>query len=92
MIRYKGKLVGIKVIQVYESYTSKCSFLDNEPVKKHKKYMGRRISRGLFKASNGRIINADVNAAFNMIRKIVPEFTVEKVDVKKITPRSIIIK
>ena len=92
MIRYKGKLVGIKVIQVYESYTSKCSFLDNEPVKKHKKYMGRRISRGLFKASNGRIINADVNAAFNIIRKIVPEFTVEKVDVKKITPRSIIIK
>ena len=43
-------------------------------------------------ASNGRIINADVNAAFNIIRKIVPEFTVEKVDVKKITPRSIIIK
>jgi putative transposase len=69
MLKYKAELAGIKVVITEESYTSKCSFFDMEPIYKHEKYKGRRIKRGLFKASNGRLINADVNGSLNIIRK-----------------------
>lgn len=69
MLRYKCELAGITVTTTEESYTSKCSFLDNEDVCKHEEYKGRRIKRGLFRASNGRIINADVNGALNILKK-----------------------
>jgi putative transposase len=72
MLSYKAELVGIQVILVNENHTSKCSFLDDEPVQHHECYAGRRISRGLFRASDGRLINADVNGAYNIIRKAVP--------------------
>ena len=71
-IRYKAELVGIVVRLEPELFTSKCSFLDNEPIQRHERYMGRRISRGLFKTKNGLIINSDVNGAYNIIRKAVP--------------------
>ena len=70
MITYKAKLVGIKVHEVDESYTSKCSSLDLEPIKKHHTYIGKRIKRGLFKGSNY-LLNADVNGALNILRKVV---------------------
>ena len=47
-ISYKAENVGIKVIITEESYTSKCSFVDNEEIKKHSSYLGRRVKRGLF--------------------------------------------
>ena len=56
-----------------ESYTSKCSFLDNEPMQHHIQYMGKRFSRGLFRASDNTIIHADVNAAYNIITKAIPK-------------------
>jgi len=74
MIQYKAEMVSIEVLITEESYTSKCSFLDNEEIKKHETYKGKRIKRGLFKSSNGILINADVNGAFNIIRKVVPLF------------------
>jgi len=73
MLTYKARLVGIKVIEQEESYTSKCSFLDLEPLRKHKRYQGRRVERGLFRASDGRLINADINGAYNILRKAIPE-------------------
>jgi putative transposase len=73
-IRYKASLAGIEVITTEESYTSKCSFIDNEPLKKHGIYMGKRVSRGMFKSQDGLLINADINGAFNIIRKVVPLF------------------
>ena len=69
MVTYKGKLAGIEVVAQEESYTSKCSFLDNESVEKHDTYAGKRIKRGLFKSSNNILINADVNAAYNIMKK-----------------------
>lgn len=69
MIKYKAELVGIKVVVREESYTSKCSFLDREEIKKHETYLGKRIKRGLFKSSEGKIINADVNGAANILSK-----------------------
>ena len=69
MITYKAQLQGIKVIQREESYTSKCSFIDNEEICKHEKYKGNRIKRGLYKSQTGRLINADLNGALNILKK-----------------------
>ena len=69
MITYKSQLQGIKVIQREESYTSKCSFIDNEEICKHEKYKGNRIKRGLYKTQTGRLINADLNGALNILKK-----------------------
>jgi putative transposase len=72
MLTYKAELVGIKVVVINESHTSKCSFFDNEPVEHHEQYAGRRIQRGLFRTRDRRLINADVNGAYNIIRKAIP--------------------
>jgi putative transposase len=56
-----------------ESYTSKCSFLDLEPMGKQEIHAGKRIKRGLFRARDGRCINADINGACNIMRKVVPD-------------------
>ena len=69
MITYKAQMQGIKVIQREESYTSKCSFVDNEEICKHEKYKGDRIKRGLYKTQTGRLINADLNGALNILKK-----------------------
>ncbi len=71
-IEYKSKLIRIQVKRIEESYTSKCSFLDNETIEQHDKYLGKRISRGLFKSSKGKIINADINGAYNIMKKGFP--------------------
>ena len=73
MLTYKAKLVGMAVIVTEESYTSKCSFLDRELIGKHEQYMGKRVKRGLFRASTGQHINADVNGSYNIVRKVVPD-------------------
>jgi putative transposase len=72
MVTYKAQLVGIQVILTEESHTSKCSFLDEESVGHHDRYVGKRAKRGLFVSATGRKINADVNGALNMIAKVVP--------------------
>jgi len=73
MLEYKSKLEGINFIQNEESYTSKCSALDLESLNKHDNYMGKRVKRGLFVSSNGIKINADLNGALNILRKVVPD-------------------
>lgn len=72
MLVYKSKLAGISVTIQEESYTSKCSFLDMETIEKHKKYLGRRIKRGIFESSNFKKINADINGSYNIMRKAAP--------------------
>ncbi len=72
MLTYKAELVGIKVVLTEESHTSKCSFLDMEPICHQEKYAGKRIKRGLFRSSMGKLINADLNGAYNIIRKVAP--------------------
>jgi putative transposase len=71
-LKYKCELEGIEVILNEESYTSKCSFIDMEDVKKHDSYVGKRIKRGLFKSKGGILINADLNGSYNIMRKVVP--------------------
>lgn len=73
-LEYKCKLEGINFILTEESYTSKCSFLDNEEVCKHDNYLGERVKRGLFKSKEGKLINADLNGSLNILKKVVGEF------------------
>lgn len=73
MLIYKAELAGIQVVLQEESYTSKCSFLDGEFPEKREVYAGKRIKRGLFQTADGRLINADVNAAYNIIIKAFPK-------------------
>ena len=69
LLAYKCRLKGIRFQTIAEAYTSKCSFIDDEEIKKHQSYSGRRISRELFKTKNGLIINADINGAYNILKK-----------------------
>lgn len=79
MINYKAKLFGIDVILTEESYTSKCSFIDNESICKHETYLGKRVTRGLFKSNKGFKINADVNGSLNILRKVIPNFNINNI-------------
>ena len=74
MIKYKAELAGITFIQVNESYTSGTSFLDNESPTKEYYDKSRRKSRGLFLSNESKRINADVNASFQIMKKIYKEF------------------
>lgn len=79
-LTYKCQLAGIKVVLQEESYTSKTSALDLEIPCKQISYAGKRIHRGLFRSSLGKVINADINASVQIIRKYLPEaFTLEGV-------------
>ena len=71
LITYKFEAIGGIVKLVNEAYTSKCSALDLEPICKQTEYKGKRVKRGLFKNSNGVIINADINGSLNILRKAV---------------------
>ena len=70
-IHYKAEENGIRVIMVKEEYTSKCSSLDKEEIRKHETYIGNRVKRGLFKTLNRLEINADVNGSLNILRKVI---------------------
>lgn len=74
MLEYKCKQQGINVIITEESYTSKCSFMDNENICKHEEYCGKRTKRGLFKTKNNLFINADLNGSLNILKKVVGEY------------------
>ena len=81
-LQYKAALIGITVVLVEEMHTSKCSFVDAEPIEHHDQYVGQRgvynpetkkVMRGLFKTKDGKIINSDINGAYNILRKAFPE-------------------
>ncbi len=69
-IQYKAALIGIVVHITEESYTSKCSALDLEEIKHHENYLGKRIKRGMFRSATGKLVNADLNGAINIYRKV----------------------
>ena len=81
LLKYKCELEGINYIEIEESYTSKCSFLDNEEICKHTSYKGKRVKRGLFKSNDGTLINADVNGSLNILKKVVGNFNYDPIEV-----------
>ena len=77
MLAYKAELVGLQVGLTEESYTSQASFLDAAPLPIYgaadiPTFSGRRVKRGLYRAANGRRINADGNGAYTTMRKVLP--------------------
>jgi len=72
-LRYKCENQGIILIDTEESYTSGTSFLDNELPIKENYIKKRRIHRGLFKSNGDILINADVNGAYQIIKKVFPK-------------------
>ena len=71
-IIYKAENEGIKVVITEESYTSGTSFIDGELPIKENYDKTRRIHRGLFKSNTGKLINADVNGSYQIIKKVFP--------------------
>lgn len=71
MIKYKAELAGMRTILTEESFTSKCSFVDHEELCRHDTYQGRRVHRGLFRTHDNVFVNADVNGAANIMRKVI---------------------
>ncbi|MGG5461239.1 RNA-guided endonuclease InsQ/TnpB family protein [Clostridium sp. B9] len=72
MIQYKTEKYGINIVLVEESYTSGTSFIDNELPVKENYNKSRRIHRGLFLSNKGIKINADVNGAYQILKKEFP--------------------
>jgi IS605 OrfB family transposase len=76
-------LHGIRFQETEESYTSKASFLDGDslPVYGQKpegwKASGKRLKRGLYQSANGSIINADLNGAANILRKVASNLSLD---------------
>ena len=75
-LEYLCELNDIAFIKQEESYTSKASFWDNDDIPtynadnpKEYQFSGKRIHRGLYKTANGKVFNADVNGALNIMRK-----------------------
>lgn len=75
-LEYLCELNGIIFVKQEESYTSKASFwdMDTLPVydgdnPKEYQFSGKRIHRGLYKTASGKLFNADVNGALNIMRK-----------------------
>ena len=87
MIKYKCELEGISVIITEESYTSKCSFIDFEKIKRHKIFSGKREKRGLFISKGGKKINADLNGSLNILRKVFPNCFTNGIEGLLVSPR-----
>ena len=69
MLKYKIEEKGGVLVELNEAYTSKCSFLDNEEIKKHESYKGKRVKRGLFLSSDKKALNADINGSLNILKR-----------------------
>lgn len=78
-ISYKGKLIGVDVQTTEESYTSKVDHLAFELLEKHNIYLGKRKKRGLFQSSTNKLLNADVNGAIGIGRKVFSDSYVNKI-------------
>ncbi|XHL99054.1 MAG: transposase [Microcoleus anatoxicus] len=95
MLEYKARLVGITVIVQEESFTSRASFLglDSIPVygktEKEPMFTGKRIQRGLYKTSTGQLINSDINASYNILRKAIPNAFSDGIESCVVQPRRV---
>ena len=76
ILKYKLEENGIECKEQEESYTSKSSYLDNDNIPTYQKgdlqayiFSGKRINRNLYQSKQGKIINADLNGALNILKK-----------------------
>ena len=75
-LRQLCELHGIRFQETEEAYTSKASFLDGDSLPKYGekpegwKASGKRVKRGLYESGDGSFVNADLNGAANILRKV----------------------
>ena len=69
-LQYKCEEAGIVCNVTEESYTSKTDHLSLEDMKKKDNWLGNRIKRGLFMSAIGKTLNADINGAIGILRKV----------------------
>ncbi|MHC5720623.1 MAG: zinc ribbon domain-containing protein, partial [Nostoc sp.] len=76
-------LHGVRFIETEEAYTSKSSYLDGDSLPKYGekpigwKASGKRVKRGLYRSANGSIVNADLNASANILRKVASNLSMD---------------
>lgn len=75
-LSYLCRLNDIAFVEQEESYTSKASFFDNDEIPMYNSdnpqtyvFCGKRVHRGLYQTANGKVFNADVNGALNILKK-----------------------
>lgn len=76
-IMYLAKGFDIETRVISEAYTSKSSYIDQDELpdlddNKKTSFSGKRTKRGLYVSKDGTYINADLNAALNILRKGKP--------------------
>ena len=82
-LQYKCELHGIKYECQEESYTSKACSLNMDAIPVYGvsteivKFSGKRIKRGLYQSSDGKLINSDINGSINILRKYFKERKLE---------------
>lgn len=93
MLSYKCEKAGINIILQEESYTSKASFLNLDEIPVYGKittepqFSGYRKCRGLYKIKGEtKIISADVNGSYNILRKAVPNAFVDGIEGLSVIP------
>jgi len=72
-IKYKASLSGIRVVTVSEEYTSQTCSCCNARRKSNRKHRGLYVCKFC-----GRVINADVNGAINILKKYLQMFSIEQ--------------
>ncbi|MBE6005504.1 MAG: transposase [Lachnospiraceae bacterium] len=75
-LEYLCELNGIVFVKQEESYTSRASFWEKNPIPVYNadnpmeyQFSGERVHRGLYRTASGKTFNADVNGALNIMRK-----------------------
>lgn len=86
LVTYKAQEKGITIYNIEESYTSGTSFLDNEQPTQEFYNKSRRKYRGLFISNNGIKINADVNSAYQITKKVFRQL---QADLAQLSPEQI---
>ena len=65
-------MVGISDFIIIECFSCGTSFLDGETPTKANYNKARRVHRGLFISNTGTPINADLNGAYQILKKVIP--------------------
>lgn len=77
------ELHGIRFEETEEAYTSKASFLDGDSLPKYGekpegwKASGKRVKRGLYQSADKSIVNADLNGAANILKKVASKLGID---------------
>ncbi|WP_107668965.1 transposase [Cyanothece sp. BG0011] len=88
-IQQLAESVGIIFTEIDEAYSSKASFLDDDLVPnygekpKGYKFSGKRFKRGLYKTAKGWLVNADIQAAANLLKKVATQLGINLARVVK---------